>query len=341
MNPRENLLFTQWYAGQGLGNQLWVYAVCRSIAEHLSAPFAVQGVEKFKGSDFLRLETTLGIEQAKAQQIIEQSKENGSLRSFHETTYFDPELDYFSSGFDDRVEKIYGVTKLDGLFQSEKYFFGNLEKLKEYFVIDPRVLEKNRVGSDVGVINLRGGEYKRHNALILPESYWINAIKNLKAQADIRQFLVVTDDRAYAKALFPKFDILDGGIGDCYATLYNAKHLILSNSSFAYFPVKTSPNVNSVIAPQYWARFGNSFKRWASVANCYKDWQWQGFDGSLQSYEACLPEVTATEELYESTYYLRTTQDEVHKKPLRSLLPQPIRKAIKKTLGLIFPKWIG
>jgi choline dehydrogenase-like flavoprotein len=96
-----------------------------------------------------------------------------------------------------------------------------------------------------------------------------------------------------------------------------------------------------VIAPQYWARFGNPYKRWASVANCYVGWQWQDIDGSLQSYEACLPGVTATEELYESTYNLRTTQGRVHKKPLRSLVPQPIRKVVKKTLGLIFPKWIG
>ena len=336
-----NLIFTEFYEGQGLGNQLWVYAASRSIAEYLSVPFAVQGMERFKGADFLKLDATVGVNLTEAQELIKRSIQNGSLRSFHEATYFDPELDYFSSGYDDRIEKIHGFTKLDGLFQSEKYFFGNLEKLKKYFVIDPHFLETNAVGSDVGVINLRGGEYKRHNSLILPESYWKNAINNLKANADIKHFLVVTDDKSYAKALFPQFEILQGGIGDCYATLYNAEHLILSNSSFAYFPVKTSPNIKSVIAPQYWARFGNPYKRWASVANCYAGWEWQGSDGGLQSYEQCLPEVAATEELYESTYHLRTTQARVHKKTLRGLLPQPIRNAIKKALGLIFPKWIG
>lgn len=341
MSSEGNLIFTEFYEGQGLGNQLWVYAACRSIAEHLSIPFAIKGIDRFKGSEFLDIKLSIGISEDQADKLITQTTTNRSIRYFQEISYYDPELEYFSSGYDSRVERLSGVTKLDGLFQSEKYFFGDLEKLKKYFVVKPELLSKNTVASDMGVINLRGGEYKRHNSLILPESYWTKAIENLKSQADIKKFLVVTDDKAYAKALFPKYEVLQGGIAECYATLYNAENLILSNSSFAYFPVKTGGNAKRVIAPQYWARFGNPHNRWASVANCYEEWQWQNQYGALKSYEQCLPEVNATEVLYESTYNVRTTQGMLLKKPLRSIVPQPIRNAAKKILGTLFPTKIG
>lgn len=341
MSSEGNLIFIEFYDGQGLGNQLWVYAASRSIAEHLSIPFAIKGIDRFKGSDFLDIATTIGISQDQADRLIAQATVNRSIRKFQEASYYDPELEYFSSGYDSRVEALDGIIKLDGLFQSEKYFFGDLAKLKQYFIVKPEFLSKNTVPSEVGVINLRGGEYKRHNALILPESYWTRAVENLKSQTDIKKFLVVTDDKAYAKALFPKYEVLQGGIADCYATLCNAENLILSNSSFAYFPVKTGGDAKRVIAPQHWARFGNPYKRWASVANCYESWQWQDQHGELKSYENCLPEVNATEVLYESTYNVRTTQGMLLKKPFRSIVPQPIRNAAKKVLGALFPTRIG
>jgi len=341
MSGGENLIFSEFYEGQGLGNQLWVYAASRSIAEYLSVPFAIRGMDRFKGSNFLNIDTTVGITENQADALISRAIENKSIQNFLEISYYDPDLDYFSSAYDGRVKSLNGIVKLDGLFQSEKYFFGNLEKLKRYFVVKSEYLLKNYVHSDTAIINLRGGEYKRHKSLILPETYWTNAIENLSAQTGIDRFLVVSDDKPYAKALFPRYEIYQGGIADCYATICNAENLILSNSSFAYFPIKTGGNAKTVIAPQHWARFGNPHKRWASVANCYEGWLWQDIHGALKSYELCLPEIAATEMLYESTYSVHTTQRVLLKKPLRSVVPQSIRSAAKKVLSLFFPKLIG
>ncbi len=331
------MIITELYDGQGLGNQLWVYAASRSIAEQLDVPFVLLGAERFKGNGFLEIETAVGID---AEAVSEAIKE-GEFKHFHEMNFYDPDLKYISSGFDHRVLSLKGANKLDGLFQSEKYFFGDLARFKDYFRLDNEVKKKNSIGDDTCIINLRGGEYKRHKNFILPESYWKAGIENIKKLSDVRNFLVVTDDVRYARSMFTGFDVLEGCVGDCYASIYNAKNLIISNSSFAYFPIKTSGNSANVIAPRYWARFGNEYNRWASVANLYESWLWQGGDGRLASYEECLEECQLTEAEYEAKYYIRTTQEQVHNPGIRRFLPAGIRKGVKSALSKFFPKHYG
>ena len=331
------MIFTELYDGQGLGNQLWVYAASRSIAEQLGVPFVLLGAERFKGKGFLRIATEAGVTAAEAADMAMSAR----WKSFHEVMYYDQNLDYLSSSFDSRVLALSGVNRLDGLFQSEKYFFGDLERPKRYFILDDGCKAKNLVPDDTCIINLRGGEYKRHKNLILPESYWKTAIENMKRMADVRRFLVVTDDVRYARAMFPEYDMLEGGVGDCYASIYNAKYLILSNSSFAYFPVKTGGNSRLVIAPKYWARYGNPYGRWASTANLYDSWLWQAPDGRLSTFEECLPECEATEAEYEANYFVRTTPEQLEKLGFRRFVPVTLRREAKRALSLVFPRHFG
>ena len=337
MNNADKLISTQLHVGQGLGNQLWVYAASRSIAEYLGFPFYLSGTENFKGKDFLNISSIVGTNKFDAESLIK----NSSFKIFNETTYYDSELKYFSSGFDSRVMSINGPTQLEGLFQSESYFFEDIFKLRQYLPVNQEFLSENKVDSDVVILNIRGGEYKRHSDLILPKSYWENAIENIKEHAKVENFLIVTDDYRYARSLFPKYEVLQGGVGDCYATLYNASYLILSNSSFGYFPVKTGGNAKFVIAPKHWARFGNSYGRWASVGNCYKDWHFQDINGALTNYVDCLPIIQTTENYYEYLYSVRIPQTQIPGKPLRRFIPKTIRQLLKKTLGWFFPRWIG
>lgn len=331
------MIIAELYDGQGLGNQLWVYAVPRSIAEQLNAPFVLLGAERFKGKGFLHIASEVGISQAEADEL----RTNARWKCFHEALYYDRELDYISSGYDSRVLTLSGVNKLDGLFQSEKYFFGDLERPKQYFILDDAVKARNLVSDDTCIINLRGGEYKRHKNFILPESYWKTAIENMKRMVDVRKFLVVTDDVRYARAMFPGYEVLEGGIGDCYASIYNAKYLILSNSSFAYFPVKTGGNSRLVIAPKYWARYGNPYRRWASTANLYDSWLWQTPDGRLSTYEECLPECEATVAEYDAKYFVRTTLEQIQKSGIRRFVPASLRREAKRALSLVFPRHFG
>lgn len=331
------MISTELYDGQGLGNQLWVYAASRSIAERLNLPFVLLGSERFKGKDFLHIAHHVGVSEEEAAAVVKR----GGWNRFHEAIFYDSDLDYISSGFDSRVFALCETSKLDGLFQSERYFFGDLERPKKYFILDEGWKAKNLVPDDTCIINLRGGEYKRHKNFILPESYWRYAIENMKRIANVHNFLVVTDDVRYARAMFPGFDVLHGGVGDCYASLHNAKFLIISNSSFAYFPVKTGGNSKLVIAPKYWARYTNPLRRWASPANLYESWLWQSPDGRLSTYEECRPECEATEAEYDANYFVRTTLEQIQKPGIKRFIPVTLRSQAKRALSLIFPRHFG
>ena len=80
-------------------------------------------------------------------------------------------------------------------------------------------------------------------------------------------------------------------VGKDYAVIKNAKHVILSNSTFAFFPVFTSDTIENIVAPKYWARHEQSDGYWATEQNLYKDWMWQDRDGNLQSYDECKTEL--------------------------------------------------
>lgn len=330
------MITTEFYDGQGLGNQLWVYVACRSIAEKLQLRHAILHPERFKGSSFLDIDFGWQDEWKNGNEA-----EMLVYSVFHERVFYDKELDYFASDFDENVLNLEPFTKIHGIFQSENYLFGDLAIPKKYIAVKTEFLEKKYVDDACCVLNLRGGEYKRHKNLILPKSYWQNAMRHIRDLFGIDRFLVVTDDRRYANALFPGLPVLHGGVADCYVALYQARYLILSNSSFSYFPVKTGVDKECVIAPMYWARFGNAYSRWASPANLYHSWMWQDVNGVLQTYEDCLQQQIATRDFYRNQYYLSTLPSAVYRSGIRRYLPPWFKRSIKKGLSYLFPRRIG
>jgi hypothetical protein len=295
--------------------------------------FCLRGLDVFKGCDFLDLS-------------IDSTEESNELLApsmvFYERQFYDPQLKLFATAFDERVLRLKSSHDLVGFFQSEQYFFGDLEKLKHYIRIKSYVLQLNSISDDICVLNLRGGEYKRFNDLLLPKSYWENAKKNMQKLFGIEKFIVVTDDYRYAKALFPLTEIISGNVANCYATLSNAKYVIASNSSFSYFPLKTNLNNPAVIAPQYWARFNNSYDRWAAPANLYRDWLWQDANGNLHSYDDCLPLVQRTLNYYRDTYYVCAPITQFNNLSfIKKWIPRKLRTLIKSLLGIFFPTKIG
>jgi hypothetical protein len=324
------MIIIEFHEGQGLGNQLWVYVVCRSIAEQLQMKYKVIHPEKFKGKSFIEIDFG-----------ADESINLSQVTLFNEETFYDPDLDCFSSDFDKRVLNLKENTKIHGLFQSEKYFFGDIARLKKYLKIKQEFIEANEIDDQTCVIKFRGGDFKRYGNLILPRSYWLNAMVNIKRLYGINKFVAVSDDDNYVRAMFPDIKILPGGMGQHYAALMQAKYIILANSSFGYFPTKIGADKICVIAPKYWARFNNSFKRWSSPANLYESWLWQDDTGNLYKYDDCLEDVNKTLEFYETHYYVRSTYDHIQKKHLRRFLPPVFRKYLKKWLSLMFPKRIG
>lgn len=299
--------------------------------------FCLKGLDQFKGADFLEIATSSrpGHLDTKGQILNHSSV-------FYEHQFYDRELKLFSTAFDKRVLELKTSHDLVGYFQSEDYFFGNLEKLKSYIQVNQKILQSHSIPNNICLINLRGGEYKRFKNLILPKEYWECAIKNMKIHYGVDKFAVVTDDHRYAKALFPSLEIIGDRVADCYASLCNAKYVIASNTSFSYFPLKTNSNSPIVIAPQCWSRFNNPCGRWASPANLYRNWLWQDITGCLKSYDECLPIVKKTIDYYETNYYVSSSVGAITKGGvIAKFLPYRARLLIKSALSVIFPTRIG
>jgi hypothetical protein len=333
------MIGTRFFPGQGLGNQLWVYAAARSIAEYHQTSFRVLDAHLFKGDSFLDIKTMAGNLPEHAESA---PASMDGARLLKEQLFYDHELKYFASAYDQRVETIKGDTIIEGLFQSEKYFYSNLSRLREWVRLKDDYLISSRKHSDQCVINVRGGEYKRHQSLILPRSYWEHAINNMKSRYGAQDFLIVTDDANYASRLLPKIPILEGNIGDCYAALHGAGYIIVSNSSFSYFPIKTRNDKPPVIAPFLWSRPCNQQWRWASPANLYEGWLWQSMDGELIDLQTCLNVADKTLAFYLNELNVCTTERIILKDTrLQKIIPTRLKLLIKKALSKLFPMWIG
>ncbi len=246
--------------GQGLGNQLWNYSAGVGISKYLGLDFHILNMDQFKGNDFLSLYN---------------SSPECSIafaNEFNEKIYIDTELKYKSSSFDSRIFNINIKENviIRGLFQDERYLTPIINCLPDLIKFNPKYVDLD----NVCILNIRGGEFKKHLNFMLKKSYWDNAISHMKETYDINNFIIVTDDFKYSKLLFPKLDIISNSIYECYNYIYQAKYIVVSNSSFSYFPIKTGNNKNIIIAPAFWARPYNKYERWCSIANYYKNWKY-------------------------------------------------------------------
>jgi hypothetical protein len=155
------------------------------------------------------------------------------------------------------------------------------------------------------------------------------------------KFLVVTDDPAYARAFLPEFPVLQGGVEECYAALMGAKSIIVSNSSFSYFPIKTRKDLPFVIAPEHWARFGDPSKRWAMPSNVYEGWNYLSSDGRLLSSCECFNSAALDADYYQREFSIRVPSTMKFGSNFSSFLPRSIKYPLKKALSYFFPKLIG
>lgn len=105
------------------------------------------------------------------------------------------------------------------------------------------------------------------------------------------EFMIVTDDVGEAQKMLPDIPAYHFSIDKDYVTLKNAHYLLLSNSSFAFFPAYTSETVKLVIAPKYWARHNVSNGYWASEQNIYEGFHYMDRKGRLFTAEECRREL--------------------------------------------------
>jgi hypothetical protein len=287
------MIFARFEKGQGLGNQLWVYAVTRVIALRNGYDFRFLNSIQFKGLGFLNLEF------ASAGTMSGDKPESEFAHSYTEQVVRHPQTGADISPWDPALHNISDGTVISGTMQAEKYLEGYRDEVADWFsTIGPYF--------DGCVISLRGGEYRNLPEVFLPKSYYDNAIIRVRELNPEAKFLVVTDDRSLAKEYFPGFPIVSSGgvkrfwriyrhpnserVGQDFSTIQHAKYLILSNSSFSWWGAYTNKVAQLVIAPKYWARFNVSNGYWSNGDSLTKGWEWLSKEGMLFTSDECAGE---------------------------------------------------
>lgn len=238
------------HQGSGLGNQLHRYVATRVLAMDKGYEFGMLNPDLFKGESFMQIDK--GVQPVTYGNKWEEKKivENGiDIRSY------DPEFNFIGDW-----------TLIDGEFQDPRYFEHRLPEIREWLKVEPLDMPDN-----LCVINFRGGEYVGFPDLFLTQDYWNEAIQIMEEKYPGIEFVVHTDDIVNAAVFFPNYPTTSG-IGINWRSIRYAKHLILSNSSFAILPALLNEDVKEIIAPRYWAR--HNIGVWAQPANYYKQFKY-------------------------------------------------------------------
>lgn len=329
------MILIEFHEGQGLGNQLWLYAVGKVTADSLKCDLIIENPNLFKGMKFLAITYNSSVSITR--------KFKSSFAVYNEPFFYDIALNSYITFYDKKILKIKPNTILRGIFQSENYLIGHKNNISNFIKFNeagspPQALKF--LGSKTCIINLRGGEYKKFKTLILPLDYWINAINYMKKHNNIKEFIVVTDDKYYAKALFPDLEVISGSITICFQYLTLARNVIVSNSSFAYFPLAINKYKPFVIAPAFWSRFNSPKNLWISPCNLYKKWHWMDSKGKLSKYSHFQMTALRTWKYYYKNYPLQNEWkfDEAN---FFNTWKIKIKRYIKKRLSFLLPRLIG
>ncbi len=285
------MLVTEIYNGQGLGNQLWCYVVTRVIAKDRGYKFGIQSPQKFKCQDFMSLNC--------GEKVIGGFGPEGGPPTilprgikfyYNERKIVHPQTGVDVRTYDKNLVAVPDKTKIDGIMQDEQYILHRKNEIRQWLKVKKKYECFDFVSDDICIINFRGGEYISVKNVFLTKKYWDNAIKNMLKINQNFQFVVITDDVLTAKKFFPKLEVFHFSIAKDYSIIKNAKYLIISNSSFAWFPAWLSENLRFCIAPKYWSQHNVSDGYWGCGYNITSGWLYLDREGKLNDYETCVRE---------------------------------------------------
>jgi len=289
-----NILGTQIKEGQGLGNRLFVYISTRCIAKKIGYDFSIlnheileKGLLDKDGIPFIDLE--YGVEVPT--EIWTKTYNEKNDRLYIGNSPHDIEHGADVSGTDLEVYKLSSGTLIEGILQSPDYFDEFKEEIREWLKVKPQYDSTEFTKDNLCVINIRGGEYSNSPELCLRRKYWTDAMKNMRKLREDMEFVVITDSVEDARRLLPEVPAYHFEVWKDYVSLKNAKYLIISNSSFAFFPAYTSQTVEKIIAPKYWARHNVSDGYWSCEQNIYDEFLYQDKSGKLFTASQCREEL--------------------------------------------------
>lgn len=288
------MIGTEFLKGQGLGNQLFCYVSARCIAKDLGCDFGTAGQEQLavnihskKGMYFMDMDLGSPVLDVSGFRIYREAEERLYLRS----CAHDMANGCYVAGADDNLYRIGDNTLIYGNLQAERYFIRHREEIKEWLKVKEEFDSYEFCKDNLCIMNVRGGEYADNRALFLRRKYWLDAMKYMRSLRSDMEFMIVTDDVEAAGRLLPDITACHFELAKDYVTIKNARYLILSNSTFAFFPAFTSETAVKIIAPKYWARHNVSDGYWASEQNIYEDFIYQDKKGRLFTARQCVEEL--------------------------------------------------
>jgi hypothetical protein len=166
-------------------------------------------------------------------------------------TYNEPTLCYTPIDIQDN-------TILSGVFGSWKYFEDIREELcSQYFIPSKETnkkLNQYNVSSNTLGISIRRGDFLmlQQNHCVLTIDYYQEAI-NTHFQNNIDSIYIFSDDIEWCKTVFGN-DVyyVEDTIGTQLFLMAKMKHLIISNSTFAWWGAYLNQNKGIIVAPDPW-----------------------------------------------------------------------------------------
>lgn len=221
------------------------------------------------GNNLFQIATTLAV-----------AKQIGTDTIFPETTWAghrghrDVDLSMFSYDFNRgtietsnsynepqfHYEKIPTVNDLTihGFYQSSKYFDSiRLELLNTYFSAASHInesLTKYKISNNSLGISVRRGDYLmlQDNHCVLSVEYYQSALDTY-FQNNIDQIFVFSDDIEWCKSVFGStVNYVQDAPGVQLFLMSKMKHMILSNSTFAWWGAYLNNNTGIIVAPNPW-----------------------------------------------------------------------------------------
>jgi len=307
-NSDQRVICNELYSGQGLGNQLWNYAVTRVVADKIECDFSIISPERFKGANFINLDFGRKLTGG-------QSPEGGPpywlprgvSNYFRERRENLLGSDTDISRADDSLWNVTPGVKIDGNFQSVTYLEGYRDKIRSWIPVN-KVASPEFDIENTCVIHVRCGDFAALKSVFLPQDYYVNAISEMRKYNSELKFKCVTDDAVVARAMLPDFveivgSALSGSVDDLQAShhiggavdcdfllLYRAKYSIIPNSSFSWWATYLNSESEFVIAPKFWARYNRSDGFWSTSDIITPGFTYIDKSGSLSSADTCKSE---------------------------------------------------
>lgn len=289
---KEVVIATELLKGQGLGNQLFCYVTTRALACAGGYAFGILNSELLDCMYFMDIDCGAEL----CREMFEHVYHEREDRIFLGNSRHDIQHGCYITGADEALLALERTTLIYGNLQSEAYFGKYKDAIRQWLRVKPSYdcMEYSR--ENLCIINIRGGEYSGSPELFLRRRYWLDAMKIMRQKRADMEFMVVTDDQAAARRILPEVRAYHFDLAGDYTAIKNAHYLILSNSTFAFFPAFTSETVNYIIAPKYWARHNVSDGYWASEQNIYEDFVYLDRKGRLFTAGECREELARYKE---------------------------------------------